>query len=339
MKTTVTNLINHVALVLDGSGSMRDKKSQVIKITDELVEQLVQKSNETDQETRISLYVFEDRNVIKCHTYDKDVLRMPSLEGLYKTVGGTPLIEATMTAIDELSQTAVLHGDHAFLVYVLTDGQENASGHRYSSTALSKLINGLAENWTLACFVPNNRDAESAKSYGFPKDNVQVWSTTAKGMKEVGESIARTVNSYYAMRSTGVRGSKSLFTMDVGGLSKAKVSQNLTGLHFGQFRMYDVDNDTPISDFVESKTKRAYKLGEGYYQLIKPEKVQPQKEVAIFDKKKSMLYIGPTARQLLGLPGHEVKVGPEAHPEFDIFIQSTSTNRKLLAGQKVVVLS
>ena len=45
------------------------------------------------------------------------------------------------------------------------------------------------------------------------------------------------------------------------------------------------------------------------------------------------------ARQLLGLPDYEVKVSPTSHPNYDLFIQSTSVNRKLLAGQRVMVLS
>jgi hypothetical protein len=39
------------------------------------------------------------------------------------------------------------------------------------------------------------------------------------------------------------------------------------------------------------------------------------------------------------MSGLEVKLKPEATPDFDIFIQSTSVNRNLLPGQKVVVLS
>ena len=90
---------------------------------------------------------------------------------------------------------------------------------------------------------------------------------------------------------------------------------------------------------MESKLKRAYRLGEGYYELVKSEKIQSKKQVAIFDRKRSELYTGAAARQLLGLPDQEVKVAPGYHKDFDIFVQSTSINRKLIAGQKLIVMS
>lgn len=337
VKSNVKNLINHVALVLDGSGSMASLKNHVITIADQLVETLAEKSKETDQETRVSLYVFEDRGDIQCHTFDKDVLRMPSLKGLYRTVGQTPLIDATLKSVDDLKQTAVLYGDHAFLIYVLTDGAENASTNK--AATLEAAIKKLEDNWTLACFVPNNASASEAKRWGFPNENVQIWEASQKGLREVGETITRTVSSYYTMRSQGVRGSRNLFTMDLGKLSTTKLAKKLKPLNFGQYRLLDVKQDTPIAEFIETELRRPYKLGEGYYQLVKPEKVQAQKGVAIFHKKKYELYAGDAARQMIGLPDYEVKVGPEFNQDFDIFIQSTSTNRKLLAGQKLVVMS
>jgi len=41
---------------------------------------------------------------------------------------------------------------------------------------------------------------------------------------------------------------------------------------------------------------------------------------------------------LLGLPDYEVKVNPAATPDFTIFIQSTSVNRKLLADTNLLIL-
>ncbi len=341
----VGSLINHVALVIDGSSSMQSLSGAVVNFADQLVSQLAAKSKETDQETRISLYVFEDRGDIKCHTYDKDVLRMPSLKGLYRTVGMTPLIDATLLSIEDLSKTATLYGDHAFLVYVLTDGGENAS--KAKALDLQRRVAVCGENWTLACFVPGVNEKKAAETFGFPPANVQIWETSAKGFAEMERTVAKTVNSYYTMRSSGIRGSRNLFSMDLGGLTKTQVVKKLTPLHFGQYRLMEVEktnlrrgeDGVQISAFIESRLNRPYRLGEGYYQLVKRETVQPQKAVAIYDRKKAELYVGPQAREVLGLPDYDVKVAPEAHPNFDIFIQSTSTNRKLLVGQKLVVIS
>src|SRR3990167_5327416 len=112
----------------------------------------------------------------------------------------------------------------------------------------------------------------------------------------------------------------------------------LTKLHFGQYRLYYVAREQPIAAFIESQTGRPYRLGEAYYQLTAPVKVQPQKLVAIYDKRTREVYIGNEARQLIGLPNYEVRVSLRAHPNYDLFIQSTSVNRKLLTGQRVMIL-
>lgn len=103
--------------------------------------------------------------------------------------------------------------------------------------------------------------------------------------------------------------------------------------------MWDVPADTPIAPFVEGKLNRPYRLGEAFYQLTVPVKVQATKQVVLQDRKTRQLFAGKQARTLLGLPEAEVRVAPDQHPDYDIFIQSTSVNRKLLAGQKIVVLS
>lgn len=330
----IDNYINHIAMVLDGSGSMSSLAKQVVEVADQQVAYLAQRSQETNQETRVSLYVFEDRGRIICHAYDKDVLRLPSLAGLYRANGQTPLIDATIKAIDDLEKTATLYGDHSFLVYVITDGQENASSAKPYD--LSGRIERLPAEWTLACFVPNQLGKREAKQFGFPTDNIAIWDTT-KGLKEVGESIRRTTDAYFTMRSSGGRGTKNLFSIDAEALTKGVVKKALQKLGPGQFRLFNVKEDVPIADFIESKTKRPYKLGEAFYQLTVPVKVQAQKEIALYHKKEHSVYRGDSARQLLWLPDYEVKVSPAKTPDFDIFIQSTSVNRKLLAGTKLLL--
>jgi hypothetical protein len=329
------NYINHIALVIDDSSSMGHLRDAVIKVADAQIEHMARRSKELDQETRITVYRFSNKP--ECLIYDKDVLRMPSLAGKIGTGGNTALIDATCLAIDDLAKTPELYGDHAFLVYVLTDGEENQSPHR--ALALANKIGALADNWTVACFVPDQGGKFEAKRFGFPSDNIAIWDTSAKGFAEVGETIRKTTDAYMTARSTGVRGSKGLFALDVQTASKGAVAATCTALNFGQFRLLDVTQDGPISDFVESRLKRSYKLGEGYYQLTKREEVQPQKGIALLEVKTKKVYTGPQARKLLGLPDYNVKIAPASHPDFLIFVQSTSTNRKLIAGTRLLVLS
>jgi hypothetical protein len=335
-QVTIENYINHIALVLDASGSMDGLKKEVVQVADNQIAYLAKRSKELDQETRVSVYLFEGRKT-QCLIYDKDVLRLPSINGLYSIGGNTPLIDATLRAIDDLGKTPELYGEHAFLTYVITDGEENSSTN--TAETLKKTLNKLPDNWTVAVFVPNANGVYEAKKFGFEKDNIAVWDASAKGVKEVGEVLRRTTEQFMTARASGIRGYKNLFKLDLNNIS-TKAVQKLDKLGPGQFRMLKVDDDSDIAGFVEYKVGRPYKLGEGYYQLTKPVKVQPQKQIAIYDKKAHAVYTGANARKLIGLDvNYEVKVEPASLPNYEIFIQSTSVNRKLFAGTKLLILS
>jgi hypothetical protein len=331
------NYINHIALVLDASGSMDVHRHEVVKVADQQIAYLAQRSKELDQETRITVYTFDYSHNIQCVFYDKDVLRMPSLKGHYVPNGQTALIDATLKSLIDLEKTPELYGEHSFLVYVLTDGAENAS--KMTSYDLEGRLRKLPDHWTVACFVPNAMGVMEAKKFGFMKDNIAVWdSTSAAGVQEAGETIRRATETFMTGRTSGVRGYKNLFQMQAGNLTPAAL-KGLGKLGPGQFRILAVKNESPIASFVEVETRRPYRLGEAYYQLTKAEKVQPHKAIALFDRKNFTVFTGKNARTVLGLPDHEVKVDPTNTSGYDIYIQSTSVNRKLVPGTNVLLVS
>lgn len=339
---TIQNYINHIALVLDASSSMKGAAAQLVKVADNQIAYLARRSKELDQETRVTIYSFSEK--ITCLVYDKDVLRLPSIAGLYAAQGNTALIDATLKALEDLAKTPQIYGEHAFLTYVMTDGEENQRPG--GASELSRRLNGLPENWTVAVFVPNANGIHEAKKFGFPKDNIAVWdSNSAQGIAEAGETIRQTTESFMQARTRGVRGSRNLFNLNVDTLSKTAVAGNLKELHRGQYRVYKgtgrtvVDGKTPIADFVEAETGRPYKSGEAYYQLTKPEKIQAGKSIALRDIKKHSIYVGDHARTLLGLPDTEVKVSPASHPDYEVFVQSKSVNRNLVEDTTLLLLS
>ena len=68
------------------------------------------------------------------------------------------------------------------------------------------------------------------------------------------------------------------------------------------------------------------------------DKVQDYKKVLIMEKGRSQVYGGDDARRLLDLPDHETKVRPGDHGGFRIFIQSTSVNRKVRSGTRIIYM-
>jgi hypothetical protein len=326
--------INHVGLVLDASGSMNSLRHSTVRVADMQVQYLAQRSQEMDQETRATVYQFDTK--VECLYYDKDVLRLPSIANLYRIGGQTALIDATLKAITDLQQTATLYGDHAFLLYVLTDGLENASHGTVND--LSRTLTFLPDNWTIAVFVPSAIAVHEAKKLGFAPGNIAVWDTSEKGIQEVGRVIQRTTDAYMHARSQGIRSTTGLFNLDTQGLTTTVVRGNLLEVPRESYHTLRVFYEGQIGDFVRSQLG-TYRKGSAFYQLSKPEKVQPQKIVAVRDIETNRLYSGHAARQLLGLPDYEVKVASVDHPKYDIFIQSTSVNRKLVPGTDVIVLN
>jgi hypothetical protein len=331
----IQNLINHIVFVNDASGSMRGIADDVVKVFDSQVTHLARRSQELNQETRASVYLFNSQ--VSNLLYDMDVMRLPSLKGYYKTSGQTALIDATIQAIEDLKQTAQLYGDHSFLIYVLTDGGENASAQ--SSASLSVLIKKLPENWTVAALVPDQIGVLECKRFGFAASNIQVWNSTSReGVAEVGETIRKATDSYMTGRASGVRGTKNLFNLDVSNLTPNVVKSNLVQLPPHEYEVYSVHRDSVIKPFVESWTGKDYVIGSAYYQLTKPEAVQARKQICVQDKANGRVYSGSNARQLLGLPDYEVKVAPADYSKYTVYVQSTSVNRKLVMGTQLIVL-
>ncbi|MFF2774004.1 vWA domain-containing protein [Streptomyces sp. NPDC058052] len=340
------NYINHVALVLDASSSMSHLRGKVVEVADQQIAYLARRSRELDQETRVTVYVFADK--VQCVIYDKDVLRMPSLKELYKVGGMTALLAAALKSQRELAQTAQLYGDHSFLTFVLTDGQENAS-HRCPDApskqpralvaAVAEMIEKQDDNWTLAVLVPDQMGRREAMNCGFPKDNVAIWdATSTQGLEEAGQVIQQATEKFMVGRTKGIRGSRAVFSVGAEAVNRKTIeAAGLTPVDASGYQLIPVARDAAIRDWV-TESGHTYRTGCAYYQLSKSEKIQARKRIAVLEKQTDRVYTGPEARALLGLPDEEVRVKPDHNADFTIFVQSTSVNRKLVPNTRLLLM-
>lgn len=348
------NYINHIALVLDASTSMTSHAADLVKVADAQIATLAEKSKLEDQETRITVYTFSnpsyhDGLTAKCLVYDKDVLRMPSISGMYSPYGNTALCDAMNTVIDELKVTPTKYGDHSFLLILLTDGEENYSTPD-GKKRLPFTLQTLADNWTVAAFVPNAMGRHDMVKLGFPAGNIAIWDASKSGsLIEVGEQIATASASYMAMRSSGQRSTTSLFSMAAP--SATTVKKALTPMTEGSYFFLDVTpsdlaqiENGRIDQFVKLKTGKPYVIGRTYYEMIDRVRIQPDKQIAIAvtENSEERVYMGSAARKMLGLPDpsekKEVRVSPGRWKGYKVYVQSNSMNRKLYAGTRVLVM-
>lgn len=356
------NYITHVALVLDASGSMGHLSDHVVKVADAQIAYLAQRSKELDQETRVTVYSFDD--FVKCLKYDVDVFRLPSMKDLYKIGGMTALIDATSLALDDLAMTPEKYGDHAFVVFVLTDGGNNVNN--WKAPELRNQIDKLADNWTVAALVPNMQGKFEAKQFGFPSDNIAVWDATSKrGLEEAVEKIKTATDVIMTGRSSGVRGSKNLFTIDASVVNAKTIADaKLKPVPYDDYTLvpippmrglvkpddWDVKHPRKpwkahggrIDDFVQNVNNSNYQVGQAFYQLVedKTERIQADKHIVIVDKDTRRVYFGPQVRKMLGLSDQrEERVKPTASDKYLVYVQSKAPNRLLVVGSHLLIFN
>jgi hypothetical protein len=101
-----------------------------------------------------------------------------------------------------------------------------------------------------------------------------------------------------------------------------------------RFQMLNVDNLCVIKDFVES-VGTTFRKGRGFYQFTKSEIVQEHKEVILRNKITGDMFTGAEARNFIGLPfGERGTIRPKLFDDYEVYIQSTSYNRKLIPNTK-----
>ena len=330
-------LINHVALVLDASWSMSGRESAVVKVTDAQIKYLAKRSEELSQETRVSVYRFGSKTV-ECLLFDMDVMRLPSTDSLYRVLReNTALIDATLKSQEDLETTSQLYGDHAFLTFVMTDGDENDS--RNPASKLRDKIFNAPVNWSLGFLVPDRRGQQYVERLGVLKDSIAIWDVNSgSGLNDAASKIQQATDNFMVARASGVRGTKSVFNMGADVLNERTVPTTLTPLDSAKYRIFPVNTAVQIRDFAEAQGYH-YNAGMAYYQLTKREAIQARKQIVVVEKATDKVYAGQQARHLIGLPdGKEVKVSPQDNPKYDVYVQSTSVNRKLVPGTYVLII-
>ena len=333
---TTQALINHVGFVGDMSQSMGKHADGFIRATDGIVNHLAKRSVDLGQETRITFYTFN--YTVENLFYDIDVLRMPSIAGHYRPSGRTALRDAIGRAINDMKMTATLYGDHAFLLYVLTDGWENES-HLVSSMQLTAQINGLPDNWTIIGYGPNAQSVYEMKALGIPPGNIEKWDTSSDaGIEDAGASVLRAADTFMTGRAAGVRSTRNIFSTDPTVLNPSSVrAAGLGKLSPSSYAIMDVYGHVrqDIRPFVEGRGYQ-YIVGNAYYQLTKRETIQAGKQILVREKATGNVYGGQEARDLLGLGQNTVNVTPSQNPLYEVYVQSKSVNRKLVPGTKLI---
>lgn len=121
------------------------------------------------------------------------------------------------------------------------------------------------------------------------------------------------------------------------GASRFAPEGDLRPVPEGRFQVLTVDRECAIKDFVNENGLN-FKTGRGFYELTKSVLVQGTKEIILQARESGDFFTGTRARELLDLPleDEDVRLNPANVGDIGYipFIQSTSHNRKLVAGTR-----
>lgn len=319
--------------VLDKSGSMSGNEMKVREMVRKEIETLLESARTlgTLAIPRVTLIYFNDRVEVQSFRVAADHLPLDNLLLKYMPNGGTALFDACGRAITDMEMTDT----QAVVLHVFTDGLENAS-FQWKAMALGTKFAELQRTgkWTLAFMLPPGyKDTFRNTFPTVASDNLIEWENVGRAT----QVATQATRSYMTGRASGQVVNNSYFVQpDLSKISADALNalKDLSAL----FRVYDIEQEIAIKDFIEAKTGKPYIIGSGYYQLMKTEKtVQSYKGVLLRDRFTGRVFGGIEARKLIGLPTNaDAKIEPGNHAQFDIFIESTSVNRKLSRGTKLL---
>lgn len=326
----------HYIICLDRSSSMGHLRVATVQAFNDRVTAIKNLARKHRHAMTVSLITFASD--VRVHI-DQETLGslQPFKVEEYRPYGSTALFDAVGKAISLIGD---LGPKDAVLIETITDGEENQS-HKFTANALMSLVKrcSLDGNYTFAFLVPSGHyKNQLAAKFGVPLDNIKEWEQTEAGTREATICTQSALDSYMTARKAGKRSVDTFYVQtDLSQVKTRDVKAALDDIS-DRFKVYTVGSETPIKDFVEAKTRRDYVIGSTFYQLMKPERVQASKAVLIMEKGKAAIWGGQEARDLIGLPlGADAKVEPFNHGAYEIFVQSTSVNRKLPRGTKILV--
>jgi hypothetical protein len=194
----------------------------------------------------------------------------------------------------------------------------------------------MTDRWTFVFRVPRGYSHTITRALGLAQGNVLEWDQTERGVAAASKTDEQAFTQYFKSRSLGKTSTQKFYT-DLSNVSTADVVVSMKDIST-EVEVLPINEDVAIRPFIENTLGKPLKKGAGFYQLTRIEPIiQDYKRFMIRDKATQAIYEGAAARQMLGLPtSGNIRLAPGNHGQFDIFIQSTSVNRKLKAGTQLL---
>lgn len=333
---------NYIGFARDHTGSMRNIAHAAQRDYNDQLSTIQAAARNENQDTIVSVVTIGVGRSprIGRETVNSNVQTLQPIARYEADASATALIDATFELIEIMSSVPDANDPNvSFLVMVTTDGGENVARHR--GPELARKIRELqaTDRWTFVFRVPKVGGMKELTKLGISDVNVYEWDQTTKGVQASTTANQEAFTEYFKGRSAGLKSTKKFYA-NLQDVSITEVKKTLVEVT-SEVQFFDVlgaDDQTLIRPFVEKKLGEPMVRGGAFYQLCKTEpRVQANKRIAIRHKQTGAVYAGDAARQMLALPTvGTVRLAPDELGEYSVFIQSTSVNRKLDAGTKLM---
>lgn len=193
----------YVGIVLDRSGSMQSLQSEVVGAFNDQVDAIKKMAKE--QDVKVTLVTFST-TVDEATLLHRDARHLkPLYESNYRPDGMTSLFDAMGDTITEFKRVEDYDDpDVAFLLIVITDGEENSS-KRFSRNDIRRLVDDTNEDgrWTITYLGTNQNVLAVTQSIGLKIGNAGAWNFSNDGLREASRSLTYAIGNYGDSRLRG----------------------------------------------------------------------------------------------------------------------------------------
>ena len=207
-------LRNHIAIVLDESGSMGSIRIEAIDAFNQQVKAI--KETTAGQQSTVSLVKFN--TVVSDPVYWAQPVETMSPIGPndYMPNGMTAMLDAVGLTIDRLRVLPDADDeDTSFLVVIISDGHENNS-KKYSYRDVAERIQTLdaTERWTFTYLGANQDLSQVSADLHIPVQNTSAFIASSAGMAEGARVHDAGTRKYLRSRAAGQKNLKDFYVPD-----------------------------------------------------------------------------------------------------------------------------
>lgn len=333
-----SNAKTYLLIIRDHSGSMHSLRKPAMNDYNALILATQRAAAANNIQTVASVFECDSSTPVNSRCVER-LSPIGSLKQLanYRASGGTPLFKTVLQAIDSVSHVPDFNDPEVnFLVMATTDGQDTDGGGEVLARRIRELQ--ATDRWTFVFRVPRGY-ARALVQHGVEPGNILEWEQTERGVQASTQANDQAMADFYQGRTTGTKSTRTFYT-SVANITEADVKK--LGDISAEVQLFPVaakEEGAQIREFVEARLNGAAMLkGAAFYQLVKTEdKIQDYKLIAIRDKETGQIFCGPEARDLIGLPRYgDARVRPDTVGKWQVFVQSTSVNRKVNANTQLM---